>query len=650
MGDNKSIAGEVEGDYSVVKIQLAGGPKDGKPVRPTKGTQVVWGGTDPSSPWGHLAALIEKSGGSVNYTFVHAADLTEPLAVVTDDGPAEESAADDKPSDPAGAKPADKPADKGGDKPAEPPVLHGGIEGTGPLFETGLDFEYAGNTARVWAHPHCAMAGHRPLVISLHGMNGKTPIKHPHLDEHRLHVGKIAGKLIDDGKVTPLLIAAPTEASDGPWGKFEISNFIAAIEKALEGHGVEIDHESVSLVGHSAAGGASGRGLNRIADQAGTFDGHKLKVFGIADTCITSENAKHYKDCFKDNPVTAIYAIHKGTGGWQAYGGSQSFAKALGADQVGKATEPAEDAQDVDDNIYDNGGATPLRCSIKIKLSRIPPHHKEWKAAGGYQQDIGAHSDMVPFWYSWALPRFYPATEADKHAGLQVHDQPQVTHDDPPKPVVTGGEWADVPPAAPPWEGPGVDPKPNGTAIFAPSSGIYWPVRQPKSSYGRAVSYIGGDNKGYGAGKGSSDRHFLAGRPAGAHERFHCGIDVYGDLHDIIVACEAGVVVNEYFFYPPDNPLVKCLIVQHDSGVVVNYGEVDPASLKKYGIKKGVRVQPGQPIAEVGRMVHDSMLHFETYPSGATRNVSIPQSKADTLLRAIYNPTQYLLSLAKTGK
>jgi murein DD-endopeptidase MepM/ murein hydrolase activator NlpD len=125
---------------------------------------------------------------------------------------------------------------------------------------------------------------------------------------------------------------------------------------------------------------------------------------------------------------------------------------------------------------------------------------------------------------------------------------------------------------------------------------------------------------------------------------------VYGDLHDIIVACEAGVVVNEYFFYPPDNPLVKCLIVQHDSGVVVNYGEVDPASLKKYGIKKGVRVQPGQPIAEVGRMVHDSMLHFETYPSGATRNVSIPQSKADTLLRAIYNPTQYLLSLAKTGK
>src|SRR5207253_6359849 len=98
--------------------------------------------------------------------------------------------------------------------------------------------------------------------------------------------------------------------------------------------------------------------------------------------------------------------------------------------------------------------------------------------------------------------------------------------------------------------------------------------------------------------------------------RFHVGIDVFGELHDIIVACEAGTVVKTYFFYPDVNPRVSCLIVQHDSGVVINYGEVDPKSLDKYGMKERVRVQPGQPIAEVGRMVHDSMLHFETYPSG----------------------------------
>ena len=33
-----SICGEVEGDYSVVKVQLAGGGKEDKPVRPTKAT------------------------------------------------------------------------------------------------------------------------------------------------------------------------------------------------------------------------------------------------------------------------------------------------------------------------------------------------------------------------------------------------------------------------------------------------------------------------------------------------------------------------------------------------------------------------------------------------------------------------------------
>jgi len=179
---------------------------------------------------------------------------------------------------------------------------------------------------------------------------------------------------------------------------------------------------------------------------------------------------------------------------------------------------------------------------------------------------------------------------------------------------------------------------------------LYWPVRSAKSHYGRAVSYVGVDNKGYGFGKGTSGREFLCGRPAGGNERFHAGIDVYGDHHDLIVACEAGEVVNLYPFYPSPNPLVSCLIVQHDSGVVVNYGEVDPASLKKYGMKVGVRVMPGQPIAAVGRMVSDSMLHFETYPQGTKRNISLPQSQANSLLRGIFNPSQYLLALANKGK
>jgi len=109
-------------------------------------------------------------------------------------------------------------------------------------------------------------------------------------------------------------------------------------------------------------------------------------------------------------------------------------------------------------------------------------------------------------------------------------------------------------------------------------------------------------------------------------------------------------VVNFYPFYPKDHPLVWCLLVQGKSGTVINYGEVDPASLKKYGIKKGMTVAPGQPIAEVGRMVSDSMLHFETYPAGTTRNVSYKKKDGDAVLKHFLNPTQYLLSLAKSGK
>src|SRR5947209_886002 len=86
MGDEKAGPfGEVEGDYSVVKVQLAGGNKEDKPKRPTKGTQVIWGGTDASSPWGHLQALIEKAGGSVTYTLVHGADLKDAPVEITEE-------------------------------------------------------------------------------------------------------------------------------------------------------------------------------------------------------------------------------------------------------------------------------------------------------------------------------------------------------------------------------------------------------------------------------------------------------------------------------------------------------------------------------------------------------------------------------------
>src|SRR5438105_4257573 len=140
-----SICGEVEGDYSTVKVQLAGGGKDEKPSRPTKGTQLVWGGTDPSSPWGHLQALIEKASGSVGYTFIHAADLKEPLVVVAE----EETKEEEHEEAPAPAE--KKPAGGGGSDAAkkdEPKHATGGVEGHGPLFDNGVEFDFGGNKAK----------------------------------------------------------------------------------------------------------------------------------------------------------------------------------------------------------------------------------------------------------------------------------------------------------------------------------------------------------------------------------------------------------------------------------------------------------------------------------------------------------------------
>jgi murein DD-endopeptidase MepM/ murein hydrolase activator NlpD len=256
---------------------------------------------------------------------------------------------------------------------------------------------------------------------------------------------------------------------------------------------------------------------------------------------------------------------------------------------------------------------------------------------------------MVPYWVWTALPRFFPTTEADKHlADAEPHEQKP-----PPKPapVITGGEWADVPPAAPPWADlPGAAPKPTGLAAFAdPGSGLYWPVRAPKGHFGRAVCYIGADGKGYGPkGSGSCGRNFLANRPAGDPNpnRFHVGIDLFADFHDIIVACESGTIIQWKYFYTN----VWKLMVACDSGLVINYGEVDGSSLKKFNLQPGGRVVAGQPIAVAGKMLHDSMLHFEMYPKGTPDSISYNKGLGEKHLKNYLNPTQYLLNLAKSGK
>ena len=174
-------------------------------------------------------------------------------------------------------------------------------------------------------------------------------------------------------------------------------------------------------------------------------------------------------------------------------------------------------------------------------------------------------------------------------------------------------------------------------------------MRAPKGHFGRSVCYIGVDGNGYGPkGSGSCGRNFLANRPAGDPNpnRFHVGIDLFADFHDIIVACESGTIIQWKYFYTN----VWKLMVQCDSGVVINYGEVDGSSLKKFNLQPGGRVVAGQPIAVAGKMLHDSMLHFEMYPKGTPDSISYFKSLGEKHLKNYLNPTQYLLNLAKSGK
>src|SRR5207302_7972513 len=135
---------------------------------------------------------------------------------------------------------------------------------------------------------------------------------------------------------------------------------------------------------------------------------------------------------------------------------------------------------------FDNGDDKPARASIKVKESVLGKYHKLWTAAGGYNGNLGPHSDMVPMWSWWALPRFYPQTEADKKL-MAAHAAAQSTEPAKPKPApkppagppaVTGGD-PNIPPAPPPWVNPAgeIAPKPSGAADFAPvNAAIYWPV------------------------------------------------------------------------------------------------------------------------------------------------------------------------------
>jgi murein DD-endopeptidase MepM/ murein hydrolase activator NlpD len=110
-------------------------------------------------------------------------------------------------------------------------------------------------------------------------------------------------------------------------------------------------------------------------------------------------------------------------------------------------------------------------------------------------------------------------------------------------------------------------------------------------------------------------RCFGARRSGG--RRAHAGCDLYAPVGTTIHAISAGVVtLGPYAFYDG----TFALEVDHGA-FLVRYGEIQKTTF----VKTGDRVNAGQPIAKVGKLLSmkNSMLHLELYDKSATGSLTV---------------------------
>lgn len=145
-------------------------------------------------------------------------------------------------------------------------------------------------------------------------------------------------------------------------------------------------------------------------------------------------------------------------------------------------------------------------------------------------------------------------------------------------------------------------------------------------------------------------REFGASRKGKDVERLHSGIDLFADDGDVVLATEPGEIIATLPFYKGTGALYQLT----DSGLIINYGEIEHGSWKDFGIPTGVglshRVKAGDPIARVGvnnTAKHSSMLHMEIYEDGVTideiRQGAMQWAKSDPPPMYLLDPTRYLV-------
>lgn len=128
----------------------------------------------------------------------------------------------------------------------------------------------------------------------------------------------------------------------------------------------------------------------------------------------------------------------------------------------------------------------------------------------------------------------------------------------------------------------------------------------------------------------------------GRGTRHHAGEDLPAARGTIIVAPEAGEVVT---VRPSWYSGTGLLMLQTDTGIVLNLGEIEPHSESEFGIVEGSRVLKGQPVARVG---WHKMLHFEAYRDGTTETAQwdLGRDPPPSLL----DPIPYLRDAARFGR
>jgi murein DD-endopeptidase MepM/ murein hydrolase activator NlpD len=129
-------------------------------------------------------------------------------------------------------------------------------------------------------------------------------------------------------------------------------------------------------------------------------------------------------------------------------------------------------------------------------------------------------------------------------------------------------------------------------------------------------------------------RKFGAQREGGG--RTHAACDLIAPKGTEIYAVEDGEVVRgPYGFYHGTDAIEFRL---KSSGRIVRYCEIKGLAR---GVHVGSRLKEGDPIAFVGKMFRDSMLHFEMYEGTATGGLS-NGSKPYHRRKDLMDPTEYL--------